>query len=227
MVAADKREVMGIVNRIGGFEPLSLHVDFAVRGRWRGGELTIVANGAGPARAAQAVDAAFAGGVPTSIVSTGFCGALDPALANGDIFAATSVLAGSRSYPARLPSRGPAHATGVVLSQDRVAATANEKARLAQSGAGAVEMEAAAVAERAASRDIPFYCIRVVSDEAAESLPFDLNLYRGRDGRFQNARLLGDALGSPFHGLPGLVRLWRNARLASSKLGEFFVNCHL
>ncbi len=227
MVAADKHEVMGIVSRIGGFKPLRLPLDFAVRGRWRGGELTIVTNGAGHARAAEAAEAALTREIPESIVSTGFCGALDPALANGDIFAATSVLAGSRSYAARLPARCPTHARGVVLSQDKVAVTADEKARLARSGAGAVEMEAAGVAELAASRNIPFYCIRVVSDLASESLPLDFNLYRGPDGRFQHARVVGAALKSPLQRLPGLLRMWRDARLASSKLGEFFANCHL
>ena len=51
---------------------------------------------------------------------------------------------------------------------DHVAQTADEKRRLRAGGASAVEMEAGGVAERARARDVPFYCVRVVTDLADE-----------------------------------------------------------
>ena len=141
----------------------------------------------------------------TRIVSTGFCGALDPALAVGDIV----------NNPALLHS------------EDRVAVTSAEKAALRQTHAkSAVEMEYAGVAREAARRGLPCTALRVVSDTAAEAMPFDFNHYRKPDGHFNIPAIALAAIVRPWK-FRALIRLQRNCKLASSKLGEFFATCDI
>lgn len=115
---------------------------------------------------------------------------------------------------------------GDVASVDRVAITARDKCDLrASTGAAVVEMESAAVAKKAQEWNVPFGCVRVVSDAAEADLPLDFNRYRDADGRFERTRIALAALGRPFTVLPGLVRLDRDCRKAAERLGEFLANC--
>ena len=179
----------------------------------------LVANGPGPALARAAVDAVD--GKLDAIVSTGLCGALDPALTLGEIFVATEV----NGMPARLPSSRRRYSSGALISIDRVACSANEKRLLFEKGGRAVEMEAAAVAERAHLRGAAFYCVRAVSDVAEETFALDWNAARGSDGRFKVARILGQAARRPWPGFPELLRLRRNAAMATKALGDFLADC--
>jgi uridine phosphorylase len=178
-----------------------------------------IANGPGPALAGAAVDAVKEH--VDVIVSTGLCGALDPVMAVGDIFVATEV----NGVPARLPSAAGRFVSGPLVSVDRVITTAAEKRRLFERGARAVEMEAAAVQERARARGAAFYCIRAVSDVAEETFALDLNAARQEDGRFSVWQILGQALRRPSTGIPELIRLRRSAARATKALGEFFADC--
>lgn len=181
----------------------------------------LVANGPGPRLAGAAVDAVR--GEVDVIVSTGICGALDPALRIADIFVATAV----NGTPCRIPAGRRRCTSGPLLSIDRVASTSAEKSRLFAEGAMAVEMEAAAVAAKARVRGAEFYCVRAISDVADESFALDLNAARDADGRFQIGAILGQAFRRPVTGFPELLRLRRNAAAASKALGEFFADCEL
>jgi adenosylhomocysteine nucleosidase len=151
------------------------------------------------------------------IVSTGFCGALDPALCVGDIVVSGDGVASPRAF-----------VRGEILSMDRVAVTAVEKRDLRErTGAVAIEMESAAVAAKAREWGVPFRCIKAVSDTAAEDLPLDFNLYRDPAGRFSRSRIALAAMRSPLTAIPALLRLDRNCRHAADKLGEFFADCQL
>ena len=115
---------------------------------------------------------------------------------------------------------------GDVVSVDRVAITVRDKCELrAATGAAVVEMESAAVAQKARQWAVPFGCVRVVSDAAGEDLPLDFNLYRDADGRFERTRIALAALGRPLTVLPGLIRLGRHCHQAAERLGEFLANC--
>src|SRR5580692_3398938 len=93
-------------------------------------DIRVTANGAGAHRAAAAVDAAIASYRPDAIVSMGFCGALDPALAIADIVIGTEVRANGRNFAAQVPETAKPHHTGAVCSIDHVAGTSAEKGRL-------------------------------------------------------------------------------------------------
>jgi nucleoside phosphorylase len=185
-------------------------------------EVMAVANGAGPERARAAVSAAP---LPTAVCNIGFCGALDGSLRIGDIFVATEVRNGSRTYPAQDPHGSAPGKAGPLASQPHIARTAAEKRRLRNSGAFAVEMEAAGVAGASERLNVPFYCIRAVSDLADEDLANDFNRYIMPDGRFNIGRLLLSACASPIKRFGELIRLSKRTKLASHNLGEFLADC--
>jgi len=152
----------------------------------------------------------------SGVINTGFCGALDPALRVGDI-----VASGEIAFTTPLP-----FVRGEIFSADRVAVTASEKRALrSRTGAVAVEMEAAAVKSRAAAWGVPFMCIRVVSDTAADDMPLDFNRFRNADGNFSRTRIALAAMARPFSAMPGLMELDRNCRRASRSLGDFLADC--
>ena len=189
---------------------------------WVNGEpIVLVANGPGPKLAGWAAEIARKHQELRGLVSTGFCGALHPALEPCDIFVATEVL--GVAHALGVP-RSHSCETGKLLSIDRVVSTASEKADLHQTGADAVEMEAAAVAAKAAEWNLPFFCVRVVTDTAAESFPLDFNRMRDADGRFSRIKILTAALRRPGSVLPGLVKLNKRCKDASQALGDFIVN---
>jgi adenosylhomocysteine nucleosidase len=196
-VAAESREFAGIPKRT---------------------EWILAANGPGPKLVAEALDQIRREQrTVDGIVSTGFCGALDPALSVGDIVVSGEGVTSSRPF-----------LRGEILSLDRVAVTAAEKRRLReQTGAVAIEMESVAVAAKAREWDLPFRCIKVVSDTAMDDMPLDFNLYRDAAGRFSRSRIALAAMRRPFTAIPALLRLDRNCRLAANKLGEFFADCQL
>lgn len=189
-------------------------------------EVRLAENGAGAHHAAAAVDKAVAGFHPDAIVSMGFCGALDPALNIGDIVVGTTIFAGDRRFPAEPPDTGIPLRLGPICSIDHVARTAAEKGYLrGQTGAIAVEMEAAGVAQRAQKLGVPFFCIKSVTDLADETMANDFNAVLRSDGRFDTIKVLLLSLQHPWVRLPELVRLRKRCVLASRSMGEFIADC--
>jgi len=162
-----------------------------------------------------------------AVLSVGLCGGLAQYLCCGDVVVATDVLDGTapaRRRHAAIPDSKLAASTGSVISVDRVAVTPAEKLDLHATGAIAVEMEALAVADCAASAGIPFYCIRAVSDTAADSLPLNFNDYRDRDGRFDRTAIARAALLRP-RLAAGLLQLNQRCKQAARQLGDYLAAC--
>jgi adenosylhomocysteine nucleosidase len=215
IVAAEGREFSGILKRAERVKNVAYSgVAFAREIVWKQDQWVLLANGPGPRLVERALDSRRWD--VNGIMSTGFCGALDPVLHVGDI-----VISGEA------PKRtGAQFFRGEVWSADRVVFSAEEKRRLRDStGAAVVEMESCAVAEKARQWGVPFRCVRVVSDEAGGDLPLDFNLYRDGDGRFQLVRIALAALRRPLTVLPELIRLDRDCRTAAERLGEFLADC--
>ena len=225
LVAAQPREFDGLLRFCSGVRKLAWPVYWARSGESSGRQLWMVANGAGAAHAAQAVEVACVACRPEAIVSMGFCGALDPALRIGDVFVATAVDVAGRRFDVRLPYSETPHSTGVLASIDHVAQTAAEKTVLRAGGASAVEMEAGGVAQFAAAHGIPLSCVRSVTDTASQSFVLDFNKALRSDGHFGTISLLTSALGNPGKAFPELFRLRNFCRIASRPLGEFVAGC--
>jgi len=91
-VAAEAREFAGLLRHAERVVKLNWPIDFATRIWLNGRAAVLVANGPGPKLAGEAVEIARRHEQLSGLVSTGFCGALDPALKLCDIFVATSIL---------------------------------------------------------------------------------------------------------------------------------------
>src|SRR5882672_3265749 len=166
-VAAEAREFAGLLPFCRSVEKLDWPLAWARAAELKGRRIFLAANGAGPKRAAGALEVArskLRNGDMESLVSTGFCGGLDPALKVGDIFVATSVEVEGELLDVRSPQSARSCFKGTLVSMDRVAQTVEEKRNLRRSGASAVEMEAAGLLSRVREWGMPFYCVRSVTD---------------------------------------------------------------
>jgi hypothetical protein len=234
-VAAEAREFDGFLANAERVVKLDWPLSFA-RIVWLNGRAALlVANGPGPKLAGQALDVLRGKQLNfelTGLVSTGFCGALDKTLEPCDIFVANRLLSRDRkgaditSDCSPIPTERK-YKSGKLLSIDRVASTAAEKLDLRNTGAGAVEMEAAAVAAKAKEWNLPFHAIRVVTDTASESFPLDFNLMRDPAGRFDRAKIIGAALRRPGVIFPELLKLNKRCKSAAKALGEFIADCRI
>ena len=220
-LAADPRELKSWVDRWENVQPVSLAVLWARRGTWKGRPVAAIANGAGAERAFAAVIVA---GEVAAVCNMGFCGALDPDLAIAEVVVGVEIRNGAQSWPACIPD-GPAARTGIVASIDRIARTAAEKVQLRATGASIVEMEAAGAARACEDLNLPLYCVRAVSDLAAEDFANDFNAALRADGTFSTPRLVRGALTNPASRFGELVRLARRTAAASKKLGDFLADC--
>lgn len=225
-MAAEAREFSGLLRHAERVVKLDWPIDFARKVWVNGRAAVLVANGPGPKLAGQAVEIARGREKLTGLVSTGFCGALDPALQVCDIFIPTELIPGRDRQGA--PVQPPAstkrpHKSGMLLSTGHVASTAAEKSEFRETGAAAIEMEAAAVAQKAIEYNLPFYCVRVVTDTAGQSFPLDFNQLRDAAGRFSRAKILAAALGKPT-AFPKLVTLNKRCKAAAQALGDFLAD---
>lgn len=236
-VAAEATELEPFAERLTGLRKLKWPIDYAYEGIWEGRRIMLAANGAGPRLASHAVEIAIravtAAELSASklemIVSTGFCGALDPGLRESQIVVAREVRDARTQetfVASGLADEGSGAISGLIVTQDRVAQNPAEKQALHTSGAIAVDMEAAAVAGRAKRAGLPFACIKVVSDRADESFGLDLNRMRSPEGRIRRGKISYYALTHPGV-IPELLRLKRRTEVASKALGEFLVNSRI
>ena len=141
-------------------------------------------SGIGGAAAAAAAAALVDAGV-SALMTFGTAGGLDPALGAGSLVLPAEIVAQegtswarfstAMAWRERLSARFGAEravARGPVLSSPTPVQTAAAKAALFRdSGAVAVDMESAAVACVAAQHKMPFVCVRVIVDTAADGLP--------------------------------------------------------
>jgi len=235
-VASEAFELEPFAKLLTGLRKLKWPIDYAFEGIWEGRRIMLAANGAGPKLAMQAVEVAIravtAAELSSSrleaVVSTGCCGALLPDLREGQIVLATQVLDADtqETFPCA-PVEVSSHVvSGLIITQNRVANDSAEKQQLADRGAIAVDMEAAAVAARAKRANLPFSCIKVISDRLDESFDLDLNTMRTTEGRMARGKIMVYALTHPKL-VPGLLRLKRRIDDASKALGDFLVSCRI
>lgn len=121
-------------------------------------------------------------GIPKLIVSTGFCGGLEPTLRPGKLILARTIhhhgekLAVDAALRARaeqaLEKAGIDFVEGPVRSFPRVVQSMKEKERLWEEGAIAVEMEGGALVRWAREKQIGFLLLKAVLDQADHVLPF-------------------------------------------------------
>ena len=175
------------------------------------GEMSLICAGVGPEAARRATEAIIQEVRASHILSVGFVGALDPALKVGQVFEPRTVI---NAADGTRTDTGCGQ--GTLVSFSTVAGREQkEKLRDAYSAA-AVDMEAAAVAQGAELRGVPFGALKVVSDEARFAMP-PVEDFIAADGSFRSARFALHVAVRPW--LWGAtVALARNSARASKAL---------
>ncbi|HEX4210193.1 MAG TPA: hypothetical protein VHY56_07370 [Candidatus Binataceae bacterium] len=172
---------------------------------------------------------------PELILSTGVAGALSPDLTTAAIVLADSVMTchletglpehilevarePREALRSALASAGKIPSAGAIFTSKKPLTTVAAKSRAAElSGAVAVDMESAAIALEAATRGVPYVCLRAILDLANEAV-MGAEL-ADEDG---HVRPLAAALAIVRRPaiLSGGIRLLRNLRVATNAMGE-------
>ena len=235
-VAAEAAELEPFAARLEGLRKLKWPIDYAFEGVLGGRRMLLAANGAGPKLAERAVEIAIravsqadlSASKLEAIVSTGYCGALDPQLRECQMVVGTEVLdlANGETWECGVVEECDGALLGPVVAQDAIAHSVEDKAFLRTRGAIAVDMESNSIASRTKRAGLPFYCIRVVSDRADESFAIDMNQMRTPEGRVSRGKIIIYVITHPKL-LPELLRLKRRSEAAAIALGDFLVRCRI
>jgi len=157
---------------------------------------------------------------PRLLVSMGFSGALQTGQRVGDLVLATEVVdQQGNHWPALHPTTSASQETtlGRVLTVPQLVGDPREKERLGQQHqAVAVDMESAAAARLCQEHNVPFACLRVISDDQNTALSPHLVALLRR-GRVSATRLAGTVLRHP-QLIGELCRLAGNTRRAARQL---------
>jgi adenosylhomocysteine nucleosidase len=174
-----------------------------------------VARGIGVVRAEQAVAIAETYGHLDALVSVGWAGGASCGVQPGTAYEIGEVIDSVS---------GERYATSAAASPIKLAtldhvAGRDEKRRFAESyGASLVDMEAAAVAQAARARGIPFYCWKAVTDIATEDLP-DFNYFLDQEKQLRTRQVAAYALTHPRYVAP-LLRMGRNSKSGADALAQ-------
>jgi nucleoside phosphorylase len=181
--------------------------DFRQLLRAKNHEIVIAHTGVGEQTSRAKLEAFLADQRFDFLISSGFAGSLDPSLGAGDLF-----LAENFSDPKLFAQARELLITqaGNLTSIDKIIEDRNGREKLAHAtGARAVDMETATIAEICARHQLPMLSLRGISDSAAAPLPapaavlFDVVRQKTRGGK-----LAGYVLRHP----AAFVRLLRFSR---------------
>jgi adenosylhomocysteine nucleosidase len=207
-------------------ESSDFRADLRALGGQLGGEEICVAHlGVGPAAAAEGTRRVLAAEKPGLLICAGFAGGLDARVRTGDLviadnYSSPELRARAQAVTGEMPHRF----FGSLVTQDAPVESAAVKAALSSaSGALAVDMETAAVAEACHAAGVPMLAVRAISDTATTSLPvpfddwFDLHQQRPRHWGLIKYLLSHPACIPPF------ARFVRGLRPARRALADFLV----
>lgn len=191
------------------------------------GEGSLLAlSGIGRAAAAEAAQALVDAGV-SALMSFGMAGGLDPQLEPGNVVIPCELLSsdGAR-YAASQAWREQVAAAirplcavtegNLLTSSHAIETPADKAAAFRATGAAAVDMESAAVAQIAAKHNLPFIAVRAIVDTAADTLPRAV-VAASRAGSVRIARLIGGLILAPRE-IVALIRLAQRYRIAMRTL---------
>lgn len=156
-------------------------------------------------------------GTVSGVISIGIAGALSPNLRVGDCVIAREIVVGAKRFKTDmtwsdgLAGRLPEAKLGTIASLLSPAGDKAAKAALhVATDADAVDMESGIAAEVAASRDLPFAALRVISDGAFDSLPHAALVAMKDGGGLDLGAVMGSLLTRPLQ-IPRLIGTARDA----------------
>jgi nucleoside phosphorylase len=177
--------------------------------------IRVVHTGIGPAKARETFSFLVEPSRPALLISSGFAGALDPALVHGDIVFDCHTTPHLERILTAIGGR-----ECIFAGVEQVATSSAEKAALRQAtGANVVEMESVVLTGLCRDAGIPCATVRVISDVADEDLPLDFNRVISPNGRPIARALLAELAQNPAR-LSSLFRFRRRIRQASVRLAD-------
>jgi adenosylhomocysteine nucleosidase len=200
-----------------------------------GGGALLAVSGMGATKAAPAARRLVQADA-SALMSFGLAGGLDPTLDPGTVVLPSEVISrdGAR-FPTSVEWRRQLSlavaemtpvASGTLLTNLQPIDTAELKAEaFRETGAVAVDMESASVAEVAAAHDLPFMAVRVIVDGAADVLPQAV-LAASRGGHLSVLRLVCGLAVAP-RDIVGVIRLARRYRTATRSLSAVARDGHI
>ena len=181
--------------------------------------------GAGdPQRTAALVEAAVQHA--KFLISFGIAGGLAPHLRPGDVILSAEIIGDNRRWRPDERFQGEVGdlarrigaVEGPVLGASGILATEDDKARAwRDTGALAVDLESAIVAQAADAAGIPFVVLRTIADPATRALPLAALIPLAEDGTPAFARVLAEIVRRPRQ-IAALVGLARETRQALGAL---------
>lgn len=163
---------------------------------------------------------------PDICISTGLAGALRSTHRPGDILAAR--LVSEVGEPVAVASHPELLATAVDCGARQVERFATSRALVARTDeklqlgkqAEAVEMESYTILAEAARYGVPAVAVRAISDTVDFEMPYDFERVRDARGQIRIGGILAQVVRHP-SGLPALLTLARDCRLAARHLADF------
>jgi adenosylhomocysteine nucleosidase len=153
-------------------------------------------------------------------------GGLDPSLQAGEILLPSEVLTADgrvhrceKGWRERLGATIVARSGRLLTSARSVGSVEGKAALFRSTGAVAVDMESAAIAEVAEQHGLPFLAVRVVVDSAGDVLPRAVTAAADNEGHLHIWRLIG-ALALAPNELAPLIRLAQRYRAANRSLAS-------
>jgi adenosylhomocysteine nucleosidase len=197
IVVALPIEVSPLLDRFTDVRKYAAKGQTIVEGQLAGKLVALVLTGPGRARAQRGAERLIDGHRPRWIVSAGFAGSLDPAIARNDVILPVEVVnVEGRRFATDSPVGGLASLAGQrrgrLLTTDDVILKAEHKARLRVAHeADMVDMETSSVAALCAERGVKFLSLRVVSDDATTDLPPEVLTILGGSGGYRIGAAVG------------------------------------
>lgn len=183
-------------------------------------------SGVGRAAAAEAARQLIAGHHPRLLITAGFAGGLDPQLRRGAaVQPGIAVASGSAARLRLATAESAASPPLAIVTVDDAAVTGEAKRTLAETtGAQLVDMETFAVAEVATAAGIRCAAVRVVSDDARETLPAEVALLAKPQSRLRRLGAVVGAVSRRPRAVSDLWQLWERAVVDSRTLAQAVVD---
>jgi adenosylhomocysteine nucleosidase len=157
----------------------------------------------------------LAGTRPGMVLTCGFAGGLNPALAHAQV-----LVESEPDFPLLPRLRAAGAVPGRFYCADRILITPQEKAAVwLLTRADAVEMESGAIHEACAQAGVPCATVRAISDPADQALPLDFNRLASTQWRLSYLRLVLALAPNPTKVL-ALRRFQKGLNLAAARLAD-------
>lgn len=188
-------------------------------GRLAGRQVTWCVAGVGAESAAAATEHLIVGHRPRVVIAAGFAGGLASGILRGSVVRPGRVVSDTSLAAFDLSGAAADDGATTIVSVSAVAATPSSKRELAlRTAAQVVDMETHAIAAAAATVGVPCECVRVISDDASDSLPPEVASLASARSSLRRIGLAVGAIGRRPSALADFWRLWERSVVDSRTL---------